>query len=569
MSPADWLAFLVAALRVNRFGYALDWHAVAHFFFSTVSLMSPLTVSKKHWLTIAALWCFLLFLAALRPMALPDEGRYTEVSRWMLVSGDWLAPRLDGLPFFHKPPLLHWLQSITFAVTGVSVWTARLVPALHGGLMLVGIYLATRKIAGEATAGRAVWMLGSSLTFLFAGQFSNHDILVATWISVAIGCFAAAFMGSDSDGRVNAAWARWGFAACALAVLSKGLIGLVLPGLVMFCWLIWTHQFGKIRRLPWLSGLLLFAAIALPWFVLSQLKYPEFFDYIIIKQHFARYTASTFNSVNPWWFYLMTLAVLFFPWCIFSLSPLLRFLPLLRLQNTTRNPTPTTNSPIKAWSALCWIWLLSVLIFFSLPSSKLLGYILPAVPPLAMLAAMGWDSAMQKVKHARRWFAAVVILNLSFALIGSVFSMKYTSEVLSRDVAAVLACEAAASDTIYALGAYPYDLPFYLQVTRPLVVISDWPNLRSQVGDSWQRELLESADFDPLAAQTLQSPAQLAQAKNKPGAWLITPISLVNNAATDGWSFVFKGIGWNLWRSNPELPLTISGAVKGLPGCNK
>jgi len=525
--------------------------------------MRPLTESKKHWLTMAALWCFLLILAALRPMALPDEGRYAEVSRWMLVSGDWLAPRLDGLPFFHKPPLLHWLQSITFTITGVSVWAARLVPALHAGLMLTGIYWATRKIAGQATAGRALLMFGSSLTFLFAGQFINHDILVATWISAAIGCFAFAFMDSKTDGEVDAGWARAGFVACGLAVLSKGLIGLVLPGMVIFFWLVWTRQFGKVWRLPWVSGLLLFAAIALPWFVMAQLKYPGFFDYIIIKQHFARYTASTFNSVYPWWFYLMALGVLFFPWCVFSLVPLLP---------TIRRRSPTASGPIKAWTSLCWVWLLSVLIFFSLPSSKLLGYILPAVPPLAMLAAMGWDNIMRQVKHGQRWFWAIMILNLTFALVGSLFSMKHTSDALSRDVAAVLACEASPNDTIYALDAYPYDLPFYLQVTRPLVVISDWPNLRAHVGDSWQRELFESADFDPVAAQSLQTPAQLAEAKNQPGRWLLVPAGGDNNAATAGWTFVFKGIGWTLWRSSLEAEQTPSSAAtapKGLPGCKK
>lgn len=523
--------------------------------------MRKLTEFHKHWLMMAALWCFLLFLAALRPMALPDEGRYAEVSRWMLVSGDWLAPRLDGLPFFHKPPLLHWLQSITFTLTGVSVWTARLVPALHAGLMLIGIYWASRKIAGEATAGRSIVMLGSSLTFLFAGQFINHDILVATWISAAIGCFAFAFANSKSAGKVDAAWARWGFVACALAVLSKGLIGLVLPGMVIFIWLLWTRQFSQVWRLPWISGLLLFAAIALPWFVRAQLKYPGFFDYIIIKQHFARYTASTFNSVYPWWFYLMALVILFFPWFVFSLLPL--------LPNIGRRLAAGPD-PDHSWTSLCWIWLISVLIFFSVPSSKLLGYILPAVPPLTMLAAMGWEKTMLRVKHAQRWLWAIVVLNLSLALVGSLFSMKHTSEVLSRDVAAVLACKASPNDTIYALDAYPYDLPFYLQVSQPLVVVSDWETLRAQVGDSWQRELFESADFDPVAAQSLQTPAQLAKATNQPGRWLITRIGLEKNPATSGWTLVFKGMGWILWRSTPDASQApAAGSAKGLAGCHR
>ncbi|MEZ7849117.1 MAG: hypothetical protein QMB14_02805 [Polaromonas sp.] len=143
--------------------------------------------------------------------------------------------------------------------------------------------------------------------------------------------------------------------------------------MVILIWLVWTRQLRKLSRLPWVSRLLLLAAIAPPWFVPAQLKYPGFFNYIIIKQHFARYTASTFNSVYPWCLSLMALGILFFPWGVLSLFP-------------------AATGPIKTWAALCRIWLLSVLLFFSLPSSKLLGYIFPAVPPQVMLAAMGWDT---------------------------------------------------------------------------------------------------------------------------------------------------------------------------------
>ena len=247
----------------------------------------------------------------------------------------------------------------------------------------------------------------------------------------------------------------------------------------------------------------------------------------------------------------MALGILFFPWGVFSLLA-------------------AATGPIKTWAALCRIWLLSVLLFFSLPNSKLLGYILPAVPSLVMLAAMGWDKVMLKVKHAERWFGVLVVLNLSLALVGSVFSMKYTSMVLSRDVATVLACQASTSDTIYALNAYPYDLPFVAQVTRPLVVIGDWENLHAHAGDSWQRELFESADFAPVAAQTLQSPEQLALTQHQSGRWLVIPIAMKNNAATVGWTFVFKGMGWVLFRSNPDAGhVTEPASPKGLDGCKK
>src|SRR5512133_3981476 len=218
--------------------------------------MKSLTERQRSWLTLAGLWLLLLLMAAMRPLAVPDEGRYGEVGRWMLESGDWLTPRLNGLPFFHKPPLLHWLQMASLATFGVNEVALRLVPALHAGLMLVALYLSARTISTEPIARRAVLMLGTSLTFLVGGQYVNHDMLVATWIGLAIWCFAFSFMAGD---RPNATLARLGFAACALGMLSKGLIGVALPGLVLVIWLIWTRQFKKILYLPWISGLSLFA----------------------------------------------------------------------------------------------------------------------------------------------------------------------------------------------------------------------------------------------------------------------------------------------------------------------
>src|SRR5450830_1409672 len=223
-------------------------------------------------------------MAALRPLAVPDEGRYGEIGRWMLQNGDWIIPRLDGIPFFHKPPLLHWLNASLMAVLGVHAWVARLGPALHAGLMLLVMYLVLRRtpslpgLSSESLARRASWVLGSSLAFLIGGQYVNHDMLVACWIGVAIWAFALSFLQSGNGGNAQAGdrvpdpWlARAGFVACGLGGLSKGLIGLVLPGLVLLAYL-----FGD--------------------------------------QQFNRYTATTFNNGRPWWFYLAGLFLLMFPW---------------------------------------------------------------------------------------------------------------------------------------------------------------------------------------------------------------------------------------------------------------
>lgn len=517
---------------------------------------TSLTERQKSWLILAALWLVLLVMAALRPLAVPDEGRYGEIGRWMLVSGDWLTPRLNGLPFFHKPPYVYWLEAMLLATFGVNEFALRLVPALHVALMTVALYLSARTLTSESTARRAAVMLGTSLAFLVGGQYVNHDMAVATWIGVAIWCFAFAFMAGE---RPNAMLARLGFVACALGMLSKGLIGIALPGLVIFVWLLWTRQFKKVLYLPWVSGLALFAAIAVPWFVLAQQKHPELFNYMFVGQQFNRYTAATYNNPQPIWFYLLALALLFFPWVFFALN---------QARRTSRQagvPTPLTTD---VWR-LCWAWVLAILGFFSIPNSKLVGYILPVLPALALLAALGWERTMGHRAAAGKVFAGLCALSVGIAVILMAAVPGVTRVSRAQDVAAVLTCEARASDTVYVTGAYPYDLPFYAQTSHPMVVLADWPALRANTGDGWQRELFEGADFDAQAAQVLQPPGVLTAAGLVRGNWFVARKVDQGLAQQPGWTLFYEGAGWVLYQSGAGLAAKSPEPAeqKGLPGC--
>jgi 4-amino-4-deoxy-L-arabinose transferase-like glycosyltransferase len=522
----------------------------------------PLTERQKSWLVIVLMWTLLLLLSLLRPLAVPDEGRYGDVGRAMLLSGDWLTPRLNGLPFFHKPPFLYWLQALSLATFGINEFALRLVPALHVGLMLVALYLAARVIATEQMARRAAVMLGTSLAFLVGGQYVNHDMLVATWIGVAIWSFAFAFMAGD---KPHANLARLGFVACALGMLSKGLIGLALPGLVLLVWLVWTRQLRKILYLPWASGLALFAAIVAPWFVLGQQKYPDLFHYMFVVQHFARYTAKTFNNPQPGWFYLASIVLLLFPWALFALA-----------QPRIKAPVaPDASSVPTRWSRLCWAWVLCITAFFSLPSSKLVGYILPVMPAVALLAALGWERVFARRAGAPRLFAAICVLNIGIAGVIVLKVAGITATGRSQDVAQVLACQASATDTVYVSGGFPYDLPFYTQAAKPMVVLQDWAERRANAGDGWERELFEGADFDPQAgARVLQSPDVLVAAGQARGNWLVVPVAYDLADQTMSWRLFTTGAGWKIYRSNPEgggMPSAPespeSAQHKGLPGC--
>jgi 4-amino-4-deoxy-L-arabinose transferase-like glycosyltransferase len=506
-----------------------------------------MTEQRKSWLTLAALFVLLLVLAAVRPLAVPDEGRYGEIGRWMLASGDWLTPRLNGIPFFHKPPYLYWLEALSLATFGVHAWALRLVPALHAALMLLALYLAARRFATETIARRAVWMLGTSLSFLIAGQYVNHDMLVAAWIGVAIWCFALAFMHA---GRPHAALARWGFVACAFGVLSKGMIGVALPGLVLLIWLLWTRQFKKIIYLPWVSGLALFLLIAAPWFWLAGQRFPGMLAYMFGTQQVGRFSATTFNNAQPWWFYGLALLVLLFPWVFFTVNQAVA--QVRRAQAATKSIAGTRSA---AGTALGWIWLLAIIGFFSIPHSKIIGYALPVMPPLALLAALGWDDAMARLKLGApaqgRWFAALCVLSLGIAIGANWLAAEYTKKYATQDIAKALeAAGAKPSDTVYVLTDFAYDLPFYRQASTHMVVLQDWPALRQSPGDDWQHEMLEGANFEPPPDGILQTPQALAldltqRGKRGEGAeWVLAR----HKVDLGGFVRVFVGGAWSLYK---------------------
>jgi hypothetical protein len=434
----------------------------------------------------------------------------------MLASGDWLTPRLDGVPFFHKPPLVYWLEAVSMQVFGVTPWAARLVVVLHACLMWCVMAVCTRHIAGAATARRAAWMLGTSLAFLVGGQYLNHDMVVATWMGVAIWCFARALMHSTG---VHANWARAGFVACALGVLSKGLIGLLLPGFVLTLWVLWTWQWRKVWALPWVSGVLLFLAVALPWFVLAAHEHPDMLAYMFGKHQFGRYTATTFNNARPWWFYGVAVVLLMFPWVFFALAD-----GWQRVLASLRRVAPPHAAPEQRhWMALCWIWVLAILAFFSIPNSKLIGYALPVMPPLAVLAALWWQGHMASRAWGGRVFASLVGVCLVTALAAHGVASRYTLRHSSADVASVLACHVAPTDVVAVVDEYPYDLPFYAQFGQPIEVLQDWDTERRTAGDNWRRELFEGADFDAQAARVLQPLSRLEALQQQASAWVLAP----------------------------------------------
>jgi hypothetical protein len=206
--------------------------------------------------------------------------------------------------------------------------------------------------------------------------------------------------------------------------------------------------------------------------------------------------------------------------------------------------------------ALCWIWIVAILVFFSIPRSKLIGYILPVTPPLALLAAVGWSRLMDGRRAAGIWLTGLAALMPVVVCVASIVAVRHIPSLTrsSQGIAQVLACDAGANDPVYAVGSFPYDLPFYARMTHPLIVVQDWARLRTTEGDTWKRELFEAGDFAPaLADRLLQSPpAALAAARSTLNAWVV----VTHGAAFDSEGFrqVAQAGRWTLYTS-PARPL--------------
>src|SRR5262245_18646223 len=341
---------------------------------------------RSRWITAALFLCALIWFVGLeyRGLATPDEGRYADIARAMLDSGDRVTPRLNGIKYFEKPPLQYWATAAVFAVFGFDEWTARMWPALTGLLCIAFTAFAARRLAPGPSWLFAALAFAGSWGFFIGGQFLTLDMGLTFFLSAAM----LAFVLSRQEGQSPGAGRNWmllAWAALACAVLSKGLVAIVLPGLALAVYCALERDLSPLRRLHWIPGLALFAAITLPWFVLVQQRNPEFFRFFFIHEHFERYLLPNHHRPGPWWYFLPVALVGLLPW------------------------TPAVPAALaRAWKApaqgfkidrFLVIWAAVVIVFFSVSRSKLPGYILPAVPALLLLFARHYAEMSDKLRR--------------------------------------------------------------------------------------------------------------------------------------------------------------------------
>jgi 4-amino-4-deoxy-L-arabinose transferase-like glycosyltransferase len=341
---------------------------------------------------------------------MPDEGRYADIAREMLDSSDWVTPRLNGIKYLEKPPLQYWATAGIFAVFGVDEWTARLWTALTGFLGIVFTAFAGSRLAPGSPPIHTALIVAGSWGYFLGGQVLTLDMGLTFFLTAAMLAFALSRR-QDVSLDAERGWMLVAWAAMGCAVLSKGIVGIALPALALMVYVAIERDWALLRRLHWGAGLCVFGAIVLPWFILVQLRNPEFFRFFFIGEHFERYLLPSHHRPGPWWYFVPILLFGLLPW------------------------TPSIPAAIaRGWKAparngfrldrLLILWSGVVVVFFSASQSKLPAYVLPALPAVLLLFSRHYPAMSERERRAPALTSAasgvaLVLLAIALPSLGS------------------------------------------------------------------------------------------------------------------------------------------------------
>ena len=371
----------------------------------------PSAAKHRHTILILLLaLCGVVFLFGLGRVGLlgPDEPRYAEVAREMFLSGDFISPRLCGCLWLEKPALLYWLSAAAYRLFGVNEYAARLPSAFAATTTVISLFYALRRAGLERAAPWAALVLATSAIFIGYARALTPDMLLAAAVTVAL---LAGYLWTTASARAQTGWWLVMSAATGVAVLAKGLVGLVLIVPVLLFYLAVS---GKLKRLEWrlfIEGLAVFLAVASVWYLPVTVKHGwAFLDEFFYKQHFSRYLTNLYHHPQPVYFFPIIAMAGVMPWTGFLVPAVGRL----------RGLSPRINAE-DSLIALAWVWVAWPVVFFSLSVSKLPGYILPVFPALAIIVGAEvsrfWSGERKKSQKAAAWMTAILLATIGVAFI--------------------------------------------------------------------------------------------------------------------------------------------------------
>ncbi len=385
------------------------------------------------WVALAVVW---LLTIQLRPMMDPDEGRYAEIPREMVATGDWVTPRLDGLKYFEKPALQYWATAAIYSVVGLSNWSSRLWTVVLGFACLPLIYAWVARLYDRRSAVAAVVLLAMSPYFGAIGHLDLLDAGFTFWMCATVLAFALAQCSPPRSGAERG-WMLLCWALAALAVLSKGIVVFVLAGGTLIAYSVLQRDLRPWRRMHFALGVPLFLALSAPWFILVSLRNPDFAQYFFVHEHFQRFLTTEAKRIEPWWYFLALLAAGALPWLV----------PLARGSlGAWRDPGLDSRfKPLK----FILIFSAVTLVFFSISDSKLATYILPIFPPLAALTGVG---VAARPGFLSRWCGVVAAALAIVAAGGYLIYARHHNGMLPADAVGWAAAAAVAALLAAAAG---------------------------------------------------------------------------------------------------------------------
>ena len=344
-----------------------------------------------------AVFCIFFFFYRISAYGLigADEPRYAQVAREMLYRHDWITPTLWGKPWLEKPALYYWGAIISYKLTGgVSDWASRAGDAVMASLMIFGIYFMLRHLSRRFALDAALITTAAVAVFGFARGADTDMPLAAfftlgmlawmVWQQEAGGRKQEAGSGRQEAGKSKTFLALFYF-FIGIATLAKGPVAPGLAGLIIVLFAAWKREWKLIPRTLWIPGILIFLAAALPWYVLVEMRNPQFFQEFILRQNFARFGTNLYQHHKPMWFYIPVLLGSLLPWSVLAVCAFIS--AAKSAQPRTAVPHNEIDNELLDWNRFLVLWATVPVLFFTLAQSKLPGYILPAIPAWTILTA--------------------------------------------------------------------------------------------------------------------------------------------------------------------------------------
>lgn len=370
------------------------------------------------WLLTAAVALLLLYRIGSVALFEPDEGRNAEKAREIFLLNDWITPHENFYPVLDKPIFFYWLIAFSYKLFGVSEWPARLPSMLSALACVFLVYRFTRSHWGNWVALWSALVLVTSVEFFMLARIVIFDMPLTFCETVALLAFYEAE--HTEKRRQRAALCLAMYLALGAGTLIKGLVALVVPGIVFFLFILLRGRWQILRRIYLIPGAGVFLAVVVPWYLQVEARNPGYLNYYLWAEHFGRYTSASFDRSEPWYYFIGVALFGFFPW-----TPLLPWI----IKSLWRRSLDDKTLYLVLWASV-------PLLFFSASHSKLPHYILPIFPAVSILAGATlvglYEQSGSKLRSAMISVWVVQSLNALYLLLGSFYPTILAHQIRER-----------------------------------------------------------------------------------------------------------------------------------------